>query len=400
MIYAYRISENMTVIVASNDLEEYRDTFKLLSGDIDHASNASVISPLDMMMNPEYSDFEQPVMEVEHVSKEDQDNFFEKYTIKEIDRVLVSSVQEKMKNTTSKKEAANDLAKEKLKAEISGEAYVSPSIEETLGLNIYDPWDTRTEDEKKGKYIRLDDDTVMNETAFGDADTQRRARDQARKDANPDYVPMRTIGASKTEEDNDFNLVIQAKSLESKKLEGKLTEEEVQEELNKELDDQEKVIKEYNGPVYLNSESQNEILEEMKSDYADNLEYSSRKNTSFRASQSVKVEVKSLQPVIQKKLEELCNKASNPIPSYIEEYWYSPASIIDGYYILPVDETGYQISSASNLDSSNTINISINGPTTTLSKKLNREKDSEILFAKLTESENKKLYTFFILRLK
>lgn len=395
MIFGYKTNEHgiQTVIVAAIDNDEYQKFIGSFVG-IDETSGGDkveILSMIEMMMEEDFSHLKFPVIRVTHTTDDHRDTFFVSNDVKEISIPQAISRQDDMQRAQDKKEEQSVEKLERLKAEISGDVYISPSIEEKYGLNIHDPWDTRTAEERNAKISqRNDDPTILQETMFGGADEQRAARDAARLAADPDYVPIRFAGHGELEEEDLSldKLIFKAKSKETEKLSGVV--ESAEEEMNNDSEESLPTpISE--GPVYLDSTTNKSRLEELEELHEENLE---DKNTNGKIrsldldeeDDAVFVMVNSLPESIKAKITEVFSSKAEAAPESIKEYWYSANSMVGDFYILPEDRTtingAYKIVSMTNVDASAYKKINIAGPTARLIKKQNSEEDSVILYSR------------------
>lgn len=422
MIYGFKSNNDiLTIVVAGDTISEIESFFVIMAkGDVENTREIEIMTPLEMMMDDEFSHLPKPIVKVYHDSAVDQDAFIERFEIKVITDAQAISKQESMIRTSEKIKEREDTEKAKLKAEMLGETYVSLSIEEIYGLNIVDPWDTRTEEEKKQSksYVNRDS-SIMEETSFGDANAQREARDAARREADPDYVPVRFMGheIEQDEDGSDFdNILLQAKSKETMKLIGVKNDQD-DEDLDDKSEDKDikestsvvkKITTNIDSPEYSRTELTSALLSEMEDEYKDMLVYSEKKKTSFRTKTSVKVKISSLSSNIEEKIKEISESCGESSPEYVDEYWYSPASIIDGYYVFPEDSSsfngGSSIICGHNIDPMKTLTVAINGPQTKLIKKMYTDASAMVLYASIKDVEvdgkKKKIPSFFVIRMK
>lgn len=418
MIFGYKTNEHgiQTVVVAAIDNDEYQKFIGTFVG-VDETSGGDkveILSMIEMMMEDDFSHLKFPVIRITHTSDDHRDTFFVSNDVKEISIPQAISRQDDMQKAQDRKEEQSVEKFERLKAEISGDVYISPSIEEKYGLNISDPWDTRTAEERAQPLSqRNDDPTILQETMFGGADEQRAARDAARLAADPDYVPIRFAGHGELEEEDLSldKLIFKARSEESKKLAGE--DKTPEEKMNEEDSSESETTTASTGPRYLDSVTNNSRLKDLEELHQDNVD-DKEENGKIRSldldeeDDSVLVMVDSLPDAIKAKILEVFSSKGEEAPSSIKEYWYSPNSMVGEFYILPEDRTtingAFKIASMTNVDSSAYKRINLAGPTARLVKKQNTDADSVILYSRSfvdnDGSKERNITQFIAIRLK
>lgn len=469
MIYGYKVIRDDRVafiIVAGNTGKEYEEFFVNILGQQPPVNfeEQSMTTLMDHMMDPEFDGFSKPVMTVFFTDDAQRDAFIAEWEIKVVQSLLARDKQKDMIHADKLAEAHAEEDKERLKASLMGEEYVSQSIEEIHGLNIEDPWDKRTAEDKeadagiRGYYqSRQMTGEISAENQFGDAQTQRKARDEARKEANPDYVaPQRIdiLGGTASEKDNG---TISLDSLIAQKKNGPVDEElkRANELANEEKEKEALGDKEYFSPEdfaevlkgdgsssAFKIKADEEISEPQLSDEAkaaiaakEEAKFLARKKAeqeardkkyneqledhnnggfrSFKLEEPEVVDVEKLPAIIRGMINKQAKETGYVVPTAVPVYDYAANSVLNGFVILPEDnqdlEGSYKMYCAHNIDPVTSVTIDM-GAKTRLVKKEYDTSSAHVLYGKVVSivdvdendkvTETRKILAFKVIRIR
>ena len=427
MIFGYKtISDNesgefITVIVAASNEKEYREFFVTLgskNSDIlkETVSDFQMMEAIDMMMDDNFSHLSKPVAILSHTDEGHQTKFFEEFPVKEIVKEQAISRQQDMEKETAKIEAHEDEKEKRLMADLTGEIYVEPSIEEIYGLTIHDPWDKRTKEEKErdSKYDVNHNNTNMtsgteltDDSAFGGANAQRAYRRAIRKEQDPTYEDTKFIGFEEVKDDEPFinKLLYQKPSDKTLENQGRgLTPEELM-DLESSKEETPKSQSSINQePVYVDEKTNLQTLENMRDDFNDQRE--DRQAGNFRSvtpedAEFVKVKVESLPETIRNKIKSFCESKEVHEPTSIPEYWYPDNSKVDDWCVLSRNDYNldFDIIGYHNVDTTNMKSVNMFGPEVILIKQSNNLVDSLVLYARTT-TDTSTVVDFYLVRIK
>lgn len=428
MIFGYKTvgdnesGEFITVIVAASNEKEYREFFVTLgtkNSDVmkETVSDFQMMEAIDMMMDDNFSHLSKPVAILSHTDEGHQTKFFEEYPVKEIVKEQAISRQQDMEKETIKIEAHADEKEKRLMADLTGEIYVEPSIEEIYGLTIHDPWDKRTQEEKErdSKYDVNHNNTNMtsgteltDESAFGGANAQRAHRRAIRKEQDPTYEDTKFIGFEEVKDDEPFinKLLFQKPSDKTLENQGRgLTPEEQMDLEKSNADSSSKTQNSIDPePVYVEERTNLQTLENMRDDFNDQRE--DRQAGNFRSvtpedAEFVKVKVESLPEPIRNKIKAFCEAKGVHEPTSIPEYWYPDNTKLDDWCVLSRNDYNldFDIIGYHNVDTSNMKSINMFGPEVVLIKQSNNLKDSLVLYTRVT-SNTSTVVDFYLVRIK
>lgn len=427
MIFGYKtISDNesgefITVIVAASNEKEYREFFVALgskNSDIlkETVSDFQMMEAIDMMMDDNFSHLSKPVAILSHIDEGHQTKFFEEFPVKEIVKEQAISRQQDMEKETTKIEAHEDEKEKRLMADLTGEIYVEPSIEEIYGLTIHDPWDKRTKEEKErdSKYDVNHNNTNMtsgteltDESAFGGANAQRAHRRAIRKEQDPTYEDTKFIGFGEVKDDEPFINKLLFQKPSDKTLENQGRGLAPEEQMNLESSKEETSKPQSSAdqePEYVDERTNLQTLENMRDDFNDQRE--DRQAGNFRSvtpedAEFVKVKVESLPEIIRNKIKSFCESKEVHEPTSIPEYWYPDNSKVDDWCVLSRNDYNldFDIIGYHNVDTSNMKSVNMFGPEVILIKQSNNLVDSLALYARAT-TDTSTVVDFYLVRIK
>ena len=423
MIFGYKtIGDNesgefITVIVAASNEAEYREFFVTLgtkNSDVirETVSDFQMMEAIDMMMDDNFSHLPKPVAILSHIDEGHQTKFFDEFPIKEIVKEQAISRQQDMEKETSKIEAHADEKEKKLMADLTGEIYVEPSIEEIYGLTIHDPWDKRTPEEKeRDKKFDVSHNNTNNsgpeltdESAFGGANAQRAYRREIRKEQDPTYEDTKFIGFEEVKDDEPFinKLLFQKPSDKTLENTGRgLTPEE-------KMDMEDNHTSNTNQdpePVYVDEKMNLQTLGIMKEDFID--QRADRQQGNLRSvtpedAESVKVKVESLPETIRNKIKTFCESKGVHEPTSILEFWYPDNSKVDDWCVLARNDYNldFDIIGYHNVDTSNMKLVNMFGPEVVMLKPSNKLHDALVLYVRVSADTSTTVLDFYLVRIK
>jgi hypothetical protein len=155
-------------------------------------------SMLDHMQNPFYKGFKHSVLAVYHTDEEQREAFWTEWSIQERQSAGLRDRQLDMLHD----------AKEERRVATESEEDRNKTIEERAGLDVLDPWDRRTDEEKeedakiKEQMKKMRESGELSGDSFGGADKQREARPGANNVPGA-YGRTQAIDALKSFQDAD-----------------------------------------------------------------------------------------------------------------------------------------------------------------------------------------------------
>lgn len=190
MIYGQKeyLDDRLSTIVSSGDtIKEYDswvDGISNIEPSPENKFNEMYASELlDHMTRDEFSGFKRPVVAFYHSSEEEREEFIALHGIKilqseeSIDAQLDMIYQEKV----SKEQETVD--KKKMLANAMGEEYKEKTIAELAGVDVYDPWDNRSDEQKEldkaknEQYEALRKAGKISDESFGGVDELKSAKE-------------------------------------------------------------------------------------------------------------------------------------------------------------------------------------------------------------------------------